>query len=344
MPYTAATWPIAVSVLPFPSVGPDGTHVQDADPSHWQAAFQELAELGFTAVDLTDCWVRPGDLSPRRLDELAAAASSAGLTTPAISVIRRSVIDPDLGLENLAYSHRTLEAAARLGCEVVSFGLHRAMTDSQKSELWFWVGRGHVDPVGDRETWAKAVDRLRELGRHAGELGLLVSLEMVEDTYLGTADSAVRLVEEIDLPNVGLNPDIGNLVRLHRPIEPWRELVAKTLPYANYWHVKNYSRDEDRRTGLFTAVPATLETGLIDYREAFRVAIASGFQGIICVEHYGGDALSVCATNASYLRTRVLPKRDGYALGRSRVLQGRQAPRSVGAPAATAVAAGRERP
>jgi sugar phosphate isomerase/epimerase len=336
MPYTAATWPIAASVLPFPSLEPDGSSVQDAGADRWLAAFREVADLGFSAVDLTDSWVRPGDLSPSRLDELAAAARAAGLTTPAISVIRRSVIDPELGRENLAYSHRTLEAAARLGCEVVSFGLHRSLTESQRQELWFWVGQGHVDPPGDVEMWRAAVERLRELGRHAAELGLLVSLEMVEDTYLGTADSAVRLVEEIGLPNVGLNPDIGNLVRLHRPIEPWRELVAKTLPYANYWHVKNYARDEDRRTGLYTAVPTTLELGLIDYREAFRVAIASGFQGIICVEHYGGDALSVCATNAAYLRSRVLPKRDDYALGRSRVLQGRQAPRTSDATAAVA--------
>ena len=68
-----------------------------------------------------------------------------------------------------------------------------------------------------------------------------------------------------------------------------------------------------------------MESGLIDYREAFRVAISAGFQGIICVEHYGGDGLSVCASNETYLRNRVLPKTPDYVLGRSLVAQNWQA-------------------
>ena len=50
-------------------------------------------------------------------------------------------------------------------------------------------------------------------------------------------------------------------------------------------------------------------------------AISVGFQGVISVENYGGDGLSVCATNRDYLRRHVLPKRDGYPLGTSRVDQ-----------------------
>jgi hypothetical protein len=50
------------------------------------------------------------------------------------------------------------------------------------------------------------------------------------------------------------------------------------------------------------------------------MAIANGFQGVFCVENYGGDGLSVCASNERYLR-RILPKRADYALGESRVQQ-----------------------
>lgn len=249
---------------------------------------------------------------------------SVGISAPAISVIRRSVIDAANWQENLAYSHRTIDAAAHLGCEVVSFGLHQALTGAQREQLWFWSVEGHKDPVHDPETWSDAVNRLQELGRHAREVGVLLSLELYEDTYLGTADSAVRLIQDIGMPTVGLNPDIGNLVRLHRPIESWQEIATKTLPYANYWHVKNYSRDEDRARDVYTAIPAPMEFGLISYREAFRIAISVGFQGVICAEHYGGDGLSVSATNEAYLRTRVLPKTAEYSLGTSLVSQGGQ--------------------
>jgi sugar phosphate isomerase/epimerase len=309
--FTASDWPIAAAMLPFP-----GSH--DATPELWADAFEEVAGAGFDCVDLTDSWVRVGDLSSDRLGELTSAATKSGVRFASISAIRRSVIDAASGEENLAYSHRTLEAAAALGIGVVSFGLHQALTPEQTSRLWFWTVPGHVD---DPANWDLAVTRLRELGAHAAELGLLVSLEMYEDTFLGTGDSSVRLVEDIGLDNVGLNPDIGNLVRLHRPIESWRELVEKTMPYTNFWHVKNYSRDEAPERDAYFAVPAPMQFGLIDYRFAFRTAIANGFQGVICAENYGGDGLGVSAANRDYLRGQVLPKAAGYRLGTSRVRQ-----------------------
>ncbi len=295
--------------------------MQDATPADWLGTFSELAEAGFEHADLTDSWVRPGDLSPSRLREFKGAADEAGVSLAAISAIRRSVIDDIDGDENLAYSHRTLDAAAELGVGVVSLGLHQALTPAQREQLWFWTAAGHKDPPEDREKWKAAVGRFQELGRHAAGNGMLLSLEMYEDTYLGTGDSAVRLVEEIGMDEVGLNPDIGNLVRLHRPVEDWRSLVHKTLPYANFWHVKNYFRDEDVAVGHYVAMPAPLEFGIINYRQAVEYAVSVGFQGVICTEHYGGDGLSVCATNAHYLRNRALPRSDAYPLGSSRVKQ-----------------------
>jgi sugar phosphate isomerase/epimerase len=313
---TAQDWPIAASLLNFsPAV------MGDAEQWHGlaRAVMDEVAQAGFSHVDLTDCWVRPGDLSTTQLDVLAQAIASAGLVPASISAIRRSVIDHESGDDNLAYSHRTLDAAAHLGVGAVSFGLHQALTPEQRKLLWFWRKAGHRDSE-DPAVRALAVRRFRELGDHAAELGLLVSLEMYEHTYLGTAASAVRLIEEIDRANVGLNPDIGNLIRLPEPIEHWLDLLEATLPYTNYWHVKNYSRDEDPVTGAVVALPTYMELGLINYREAFKRAIAHGFQGVICVENYGGDGLSVSATNRDYMR-RILPREPGYSHGRSRVHQ-----------------------
>ena len=313
----AADWPIAASTLPFPAVTADGRAAQ-GDPTVWHEVFTDIADAGFDHVDLTDSWLRPGDLDGPALDRLAGTARGLGLGLASVSAIRRSVIDAKDGAANLAYSHRTIDAAAALGIGVVSVGLHQALTAQQKERLWFWTAPGHQDDPDDRPL---AVARFQELGRHAAEVGVLLSLEMYEDTFLGTADSAVRLVEEIGLPEVGLNPDIANLVRLHRPVEPWQELVEKTLPYTNFWHVKSYSRDEDPDRDAYFSVPAPMQFGLIDYRSAFRTALANGFQGVLCTENYGGDGLSVCAANRDYLRRHVLPKRHGYALGTSRVRQ-----------------------
>ncbi|RJS92397.1 sugar phosphate isomerase/epimerase [Salinisphaera sp. Q1T1-3] len=320
MPYTAQDWLISAALLQFPGTLDDGRHVNEADVAHWRDVFAEVRDAGFSDVDLFDGWVRPGDLSSARLTALKEAADDVGVGLPAISVVRSSVIDAANGQANLDYSHRTLEAAAALGSRVVSVGLHQALTPAQKAQLWFWTVEGYKDP-DEREAWDLAVARLRELGKHAEELGLILSLEMYEDTYLGTADSSVALVEAIDHPCVGLNPDMGNLIRLHRPIENWEAMAEKIMPYANYWHVKNYQRDEDIARDMYVAMPAPLESGLISYRKAFQIAIANGFQGVICCEHYGGDGLSVSASNQRYLREQVLPRSADYALGESRVRQ-----------------------
>ncbi|SPJ32530.1 sugar phosphate isomerase/epimerase family protein [Kushneria phyllosphaerae] len=322
MAYTADDWPITAATLPFPGVDPQGRSVNEADASHWRSVFDEIRAAGFTNVDLFDNWIKPGDLSTQRLDELVRTAKEAGLGLPAISAVRRSVMDAEHGEENLAYTHRTLEAAAAMGARVVSVGLHQALTPEQQKQLWFWTVEGYKSPEGDRDAWNLTVKRLQELGRHAEELGLLISLEMYEDTYIGTADSTVALVKDIGLDNVGINPDVGNLVRLHRPIESWLEIMEKTLPYANYWHVKNYIRDEDVARDHYVAMPTSLELGLINYRKSIEIAIANGYQGMICTEHYGGDGLSVSSTNQQYLREKVLPRTSDYALGKSQVRQG----------------------
>jgi sugar phosphate isomerase/epimerase len=305
-PLTRDNWPIAAAMIQYPNILPDGSSVQDQAAEHWAATLKDVTDEGFTELDPTDSWLRVADLEASRLDEFLAVVAEAGLNVPAISTSRRSVIDPQHGDEYLAYGHRVIETAAHIGARWVSFGLFQELTPAQKVALWFWTVQGRENP-DDPETWNRAVRRIRELGQHAANVGVELSLEMYEDTYLGTADSAVRFVTDVDHPAVRLNLDLGNLVRLHHPVEHWLSMVEKTAPFAGYWHVKNYFRAEDATTGLILTTPAPLEFGLINYRVAIRKAIEHGFRSAFLVEHYGGDGLSVSATNRNYLR-RILPE------------------------------------
>lgn len=308
-PLSRENWPIAACMHGFAAVAADGTRLHDAAAETWDGVFAQIERLGFTAVEIADSHIRPSELDSCRRTELKQIADSHGVELISVHVQRQSVIEPNRGEENLAYAHRVIDAAVELGMTVFSTGLHQPFTEAQRKALWFWTAQGPVDP-DDAQTRALAVRRLRELGEHAASVGLPMALEMYEDTYLGTADSAVRLIEEIGLENVGLNPDIGNLVRLHRPIEDWREMHEKTLPYANYWHVKNYIRDEAADGSWQIAVPTSMELGLINYRAMVARAIELGFSGPFLMEQYGGDSLGVCATNRDYLRT-LLPVSAG---------------------------------
>ena len=106
--------------------------------------------LGFTEVDPTDTWVRVADLSPERLADFQSVLKDAGLTIPAISTSRRSVMDPEHGEEYLEYSHRLLDAAAELGVPMVSFGFFQAFTPAQQKALWFWLEDGWHDDESPR--------------------------------------------------------------------------------------------------------------------------------------------------------------------------------------------------
>jgi sugar phosphate isomerase/epimerase len=291
----ASAWPIAAAMLPFSSQ-------QDADPTVWAAALAQVARAGFRFVDPTDSWLRVADLDAARLAAFREVVADAGLTVPAISTARRSVIDPRDADDNLAYSHRVIDTAAALGARHVSVSLMRPLTPAQRQVTWFWTVPGDTDPSDD-SLWEPAVTRLRELGDHAESIGIDLSLEMYEDTYLGTASQAVRLVEEIGSPAVGLNPDLGNLVRRQGPIESWLEIIRATAPYTRYWHVKNVLRLEDPGTGTVLTAPAPLPSGVIDYRTAVGIVLDAGFSGGFCMENYGGDGLAVSAANRDYLES-----------------------------------------
>ncbi|ARC58308.1 hypothetical protein AS850_14580 [Frondihabitans sp. 762G35] len=305
--WTAETWPIATCLHAFPPVDRHGVALHDAPAEVWDDMFAQIESVGFRLAELADSHVRPADLEPGRRDEFLDIARSHGVGIPSVHLQRRSVIMPGREAENLEYAHRTIDGAAEWGMKVFSTGLHQPFSDAQRRALWFWTAEGPKDP-DDPDVWQRAVRSMRELGKHAADVGLPLALEMYEDTYLGTAESAVRFVEDVGLDNVGLNPDVANLIRLHRPVEDWRDVFTATLPYANYLHVKNYSRDEAGDGSWATSAPSTMEAGLINYRQVFREAVDVGFRGIILAEQYGGDSLGVCATNQAYIRT-LLPQK-----------------------------------
>jgi sugar phosphate isomerase/epimerase len=295
-------WPIGAAMLQFPSLTPRGIPIRQAGEEHWRGQLDRIKRLGFDWVEIPSAWLPIGEMEPSERSALVAVIRDVGLTVCATSVVRQSIIEPRDWKEHLADTHRAIDATAEIGSSVICLGLQEPLTAEQAAVPWFWTKPGRTNPDDD-DTWRDAVMRYRELAEHAAEVDIAISLEVYEGTYLGSADSAVAFMADIDRENVGLNPDLGNLIRAQRPIEPWEAMAVKLLPLANYWHVKNYARAEDSALGVYLTTPISLANGLIDYRIAVAFAIASGFRGPILCENYGGDGLAVSAENARYLRS-----------------------------------------
>lgn len=296
--YTAENWPIAAK-MNFGSTAPDGTPLSEAPVRVWDEQVAQVTDLGYRWIDPIDDWINLTDLTPERFAEFKALLARHSVQVPGISCGRRNPVDPDKGEAHLAMMHRMLDLGSEIGATVLNLGFMPELTDQQKDALWFWHADGHVSDPSLRPL---AVERIRELGDHARRNGMQISLEMYEDTYTGTAEGAVSFLRDVDHAAVGLNPDIGNLIRLHRPMPSYQSMFDLVLPYSNYWHIKNYLRDEDPATGAYFSAPAPLESGLIDYRVIIRQALSVGYRGAFQTEHYGGDWLGVGATNAAYIR------------------------------------------
>ena len=297
--FTAESWPIAANMLSFGATAPDGGHIKDAPATVWASQMREARELGITQIDPTDAWVPLARLSDERVEEFRRTLDGEGLSIPSISMTRSSVVDRDKGDQFLAEAHRLLDLAPSFGASIVNVGFMQALTPEQADAVWFWLENGHHDDPALRDL---AIERIRELGDHAQSVGVGLSLEMYEDTYIGTPDDAVAFLDDVDHDAVGLNPDLGNLVRLHRPMPHPDDMYETVLPRSNFWHIKNYSRDFDPRTGAYTSAPMPLKYGYINYRRIIRRAIESGYTGPFCCEHYGSDSLGVIAENIQYIR------------------------------------------
>lgn len=297
--YTAETWPIAANMLSFVTASPGQGPLVDAPATVWASHLRQAHELGFTHIDPTDAWVPLARLSDARLEEFRRVLDGEGLAIPCISMTRSSVVDAVHGDTNLADAHRFIDLAPSFGATVVNIGFMQALTPEQARQVWFWLAPGHVDDPALRDA---AIARVRELGDHAQAVGVQLSLEMYEDTYVGTPEEAVAFLRDIDHPAVGLNPDLGNLIRLHREMPHYAGMFETVLPHTNFWHIKNYTRDFDPATGAYSSAPVPLKYGYINYRAMIRRALEFGYTGPFCLEHYGSDSLGVCAENRDYIR------------------------------------------
>ena len=220
--------------------------------------------------------------------------SDAGLTIPAISTSRRSVMDPEHGEEYLAYSHRLLDEAAELGVPMVSFGFFQAFTPGPGEGAVVLAGATAGTTTSRPEARGRAAVADPRAGRARRRATASRSPWRCTRTPTSAPPTArSRFLEEVGHEACGLNPDIGNFVRLHRPLEPVPEMLDKLLPYTNYWHVKNYLRDEDPATGQVMTFPVPMDFGLINYRAAIAQALDLGFRGAFLCEHYGSDAITV---------------------------------------------------
>ena len=144
----------------------------------------------------------------------------------------------------------------------------------------------------------------REVGKLAGDYGLDVSIEIHQGSVADNSWSGLHLIDLIDLPNFGVNPDLGNIFwQYDEPEETCESAIVALAPRATYWHCKNLKKVAipDLKKAIFLRV--ALPDGDIDYRFAMSAMIDAKYQGYMAIEgSREGDQLTIDGRSAAYAR------------------------------------------
>jgi sugar phosphate isomerase/epimerase len=145
---------------------------------------------------------------------------------------------------------------------------------------------------------------LREVGAMAADHGIELSIEMHQNSIADNSWSVLHLLQAIDRPNVGVNPDLGNLYwNYDEPEESCEDAIMNLAPKAKYWHCKQLQRVHvpELERAYYLKVP--LPNGEIDYRFAISAMVDAGYDGYLAIEGCReGDQLYGDGRSVAYCR------------------------------------------
>jgi sugar phosphate isomerase/epimerase len=229
---------------------------------------------GFSAVELSDRWLPPG-----RTEVWLAAAqrlARAGLPTRSLSTFRRWPVGPQAGPDDAAVLRFSVDLAGALGTVAC---------------LALATPRGAWRPLSGADQLA--LTRLvGELAERAAAGGGRIAVELHDDGPFDSAASILKLLDQLQDPAIGVNPDLANRLR-QDPAWDWRADLVALAPRMVLWHVKNVRQGR----------PVDLDRGEIDYGRASAIVRRAGFDGPVVPEtRFGASPLDAAARAAAVLR------------------------------------------
>ena len=209
---------------------------------------------------------------------------------------------------------RAIRYAAWTGASVVNTAMVSPATDP--------TGPGHerrgetvsqgASRTATEHDFLGTAEHLRHYGELAASLSVSISIEVHQGSIADNSTATLHLLDLVGLPNVGANPDLGNIYwQYEYPEETPEAAIAALAPRANYWHCKNLQRLHipELKRSFFQRVP--LPDGDIDYRFAIAAMLEAGYSGYVAVEGAQlGDQLSQDRRGLEYVR-RILADLGG---------------------------------
>ena len=281
-------------------------------PETMRAIFDWAAAAGLSGCELSTAHQDFAGFSDSQLDAVAGRLAAAGIEAAAYNPggfrlhanggAQASTVDCLIDAARIA---------ARLGARVVNLTLPGPGSGAGRSGVPSEYLVGARRPLGSgrgrpRSEYEALAGVVGELAEACAAHGITVSLEVHQNSYIEDSDSALYLLGLIDRANVGLNPDLGNILWARAiPYESCEDAIERLAPHAVYVHMKNLRRvfmpGLDRAAFVRTSL---LERGDIDWRWAIEVLRAAGFGGYLTFEGdyaEGWDFRRAMERNARYV-------------------------------------------
>ena len=270
------------------------------NPGDRQKFLAKVKEIGFDGIELGAMGA-----SEDAIKTLRAELEDAG--TPCVAIRGGGgAAHPQVAAANKKRLENAVHFAAQIGAGVVNSTVTTppAFPDNKGTFKGENVSQG-ASRTAREEDYERTAKAITDVAKVAAELGVEISIEIHQNSIVDNSWSALHLMELIDQPNVGLNPDLGNIYwTYHIPEESCEDAIVALAPHANYWHCKSLSRVDipELERSIFLQVP--LPDGEIDYRFAISAMLAADYKGYIAIEGMRlGDQFHNDARTVAYVKS-----------------------------------------
>jgi len=244
----------------------------------WEKRLGMAAQAGYDFIDISidESEVRLARLdwpaSERAMLHQAIANTGVPILTMCLSAHRKYPLgshSPETRRQGLDIFQKAIRFARDIGVRIIQV-----------------MGYDVFYETSDDETKANYVESLRHCVQWAGQAGVMLGLENVDNPYLESVEKGLRLVQELDSPWFQLYPDMANLAAAgYYP--PEELLLAKGHLIGVHF--------KDSLPGVIRGVP--FETGIVPFVETFEALAQVGFCGPMGVEMWAdmdttGDPLN----------------------------------------------------
>jgi sugar phosphate isomerase/epimerase len=271
------------------------------DAADRQRFLKHAKEIGFDGIELPAM-----NLPDAEAAALRSELEDAGMPCVAIRGGGGAAADPQVAAANKQRMVDAVHFAAKMGAGIVNSTVTTPPDDPGGKGTYRGesVSQGSSRQASD-EDYKRTAKAVSEAAAVAADVGVEISIEIHQNSIADNSSSTLRLLGLIDAPNVGINPDLGNIYWTYDiPEETCETAITAVAPHVNYWHCKSLYRVHipDLETAIYVQVP--LPDGEIDYRFAIAALLDANYDGYLAIEGIrDGDQFHQDGRSVAYVKS-----------------------------------------